>query len=123
MTIGIGCICDRGETVVLASDLRATYGTTPIGPHDHCGKLFTLRKHFPAMAVFAGRMSECHAVISQMVHKMSKFHLRRKIVREEVMNAIDESRFHELVRIYDWTLKSKIGILSMIFLGASVAAP
>jgi len=75
------------------------------------------------MAVFAGRMSECHAVISQMVHKMSKFHLRRKIVREEVMNAIDESRFHELVRIYDWTLKSKIGILSMIFLGASVAAP
>ena len=26
MTIGIGCICDRGETVVFASDLRATYG-------------------------------------------------------------------------------------------------
>ncbi|HVS87464.1 MAG TPA: hypothetical protein VHF01_04485 [Candidatus Acidoferrum sp.] len=69
------------------------------------------------MAVVAGRMSECHAVISQLVHKMSKFHLRRKIVREEVMNTIDESRFHELVRIYDWTLKSKMGISLHDFFG------
>jgi hypothetical protein len=117
MTIGIGCLCDKGETIVLASDLRATYGTTPIGPHDHCGKLFTLGRHFPALAVVAGRMSECHAVISQIVHKTSKFHLRKKIAREEVMNAIDESRFHELVRIYDWTLKSKMGISLSDFFG------
>jgi hypothetical protein len=53
MTIAIGCICERGETVVLASDLRATYRTTPVGPRDHCEKLFTPGKHFPVMAVIA----------------------------------------------------------------------
>lgn len=110
MTIGIGCICDRGGSIVLASDMRATYGTTPIGPHDHAGKLFTLNKHFPVMACVAGGLSVCHAVISQLVHMMRKFHVRKKVAREAVMDAIDYARGWELTRIYDWTLKAKMGI-------------
>ncbi len=109
VTIGIGCICERGDCVVLASDMRATYGTTPIGPHDHCGKLFTLGR-FPVMACVAGRMSECHAIISQVVHVMGRFHRRKKIAREHVMEVIDDARTREMRRIYDWTLKAKMGV-------------
>jgi hypothetical protein len=110
MTIGIGCICERGDCVVLASDMRATYGTTLVGPHDYCGKLFTLGKHFPVMACVAGRMSECHAVISQIVHTMRRIHRRTKIPRELVMQVIDDARAKEMRKIYDWTLKAKMGI-------------
>jgi hypothetical protein len=41
---------------------------------------------------------------------MRRFHLRKKVSREEVMDVIDDARAREMRRIYDWTLKSKMGI-------------
>ncbi len=35
MTIGIACVCDRGESIVIASDMRATYGSSP-GRAERC---------------------------------------------------------------------------------------
>src|SRR5258708_16764221 len=110
MTIGIGCICESGDCIVLASDMRANYGTSPVGPNDNCGKLFTLGKNFPVMACIAGRNSECHAVISQIVFAMRKFHLRKKIAREHVMQVIDDSRAREMLTLYDLTLRAKMRI-------------
>jgi 20S proteasome alpha/beta subunit len=109
MTIGIAVICERGEAVVMASDMRATYGTTPVGPNDACGKVFRLGS-FNTMVCVAGSMSSCHAVISQMVVNVRKFARGKRVYRESVIRAIDEARMRELTRIYGWTIHSSWGI-------------
>ena len=110
MTIGIGVICERGDCVVVASDMRATYGTTPIGPHDQCGKIFRLSP-FPTMACVAGNLSECHAIISQVAHNIRSLQrIKGRLGREHFMNVIDEARAREMRLIYSWTLRTKMGI-------------
>jgi 20S proteasome alpha/beta subunit len=109
MTIGIGCICERGDCVVLASDMRASYGTTPVGPNDACGKVFRLGQ-FNTMVCIAGRISSCHAVRSQLVHNVGKLSKLRIVSREHVIRAIDEARMRELRRVYDWTIQTNWGI-------------
>jgi len=111
VTIGIGVICERGDCIVIGSDMRASYGTEPeiIGPNDQCGKVFRLAP-FPTIACVAGRMSECHAVVSQICNSVRKLRQRRDIGREHVMNIIDEARKRELRLIYSWTLTTKLGI-------------
>lgn len=109
MTIGIGCICERGECIVMASDMRATYGTSPIGPNDACGKVFRVGP-FNLMACVAGGMSPCHAVISQLFVRARALNRKKRITREDVMLAIDESRGRELRRIYDWAMQAEWGI-------------
>jgi hypothetical protein len=109
MTIGIACICERGECMVMASDMRATYGTTPIGPNDACGKVFRLGS-FNTMVCVAGSMSSCHAVISQMVFNVQKFSRLKTINREHVINAIDEARIREVRKVYNWAMQANWGI-------------
>lgn len=55
-------------------------------------------------------MSECHAVISQIVHMMRRFHLRKTVGREHVIEIIDMARARELRRMYDWALRRRMGI-------------
>jgi|HubBroStandDraft_6_1064221.scaffolds.fasta_scaffold00205_54 20S proteasome alpha/beta subunit len=109
MTIGISCICERGECIVMASDMRVTYGTSPVGPNDACGKVFRLGS-FNTMVCVAGSMSSCHAVISQMVVNVQKFSKGKPVYREHVINAIDEARTRELRRVYDWSIRNYLGI-------------
>jgi 20S proteasome alpha/beta subunit len=109
MTIGIACICERGECVVMASDMRATYGTTPIGPNDACGKVYRLEP-FNTMMCVAGRLSSCHAVISEIVAQIKRLRRKRQIFREHIINAIDHARIREMRRAYDWAIESSWGI-------------
>jgi hypothetical protein len=110
MTIGIGVICERGECIVIGSDMRATYGTTPVGPNDNCGKVFRLAD-FPCMACVAGKMSSCHAVISQLVAQIKTLSRKRGMIpRELIMQAIDEARSREIRRLYRWAMETSWGI-------------
>jgi 20S proteasome alpha/beta subunit len=109
MTIGLACICERGECVVMASDMRATYGTSPVGPNDACGKVYRLEP-FNTMMCVAGSLSSCHAVISEIVSKVKPLRRRKHIFREHIINAIDAARVREMRRIYEWTIQSSWGI-------------
>lgn len=109
MTIGIACICGRGECVVMASDMRATYGTTPVGPHDACGKVFRLGS-FNTMVCVAGRMSSCHAVISQLIVNTRKYCKGSRVFRDSFIRAIDDARTKELRKVYDWSIRAYLGI-------------
>jgi len=42
MTLGVGVLCEHGECIVMASEQRATYGNSPVGPNDQCGKQYDL---------------------------------------------------------------------------------
>jgi 20S proteasome alpha/beta subunit len=109
MTIGIGCICEVGECIVMGSDMRASYGTTPIGPNDACGKVYRLEP-FNTMMCVAGSLSSCHSVISEVVSRVQRLRRKKKVFRENVINAIDSARIREMRRIYEWTIQSKWGI-------------
>ncbi len=112
MTLGIGVLCNHGETMVIGSEQRATYGTTgsiPIGPNDECGKQFYLKPHRVFVSV-AGSMSTCHAVYAQLAHLVDHLKEPDKIPPELMMKLIDEARFHELRRIYNWQIKKKMGV-------------
>jgi hypothetical protein len=109
MTIGIACVCERGECIVMASDMRATYGTTPIGPNDATGKVFRLGS-YNTMVCVAGSMSSCHAVISQLVVGVRKFSRFKKVYREHVIGAINHARIKELQTVYDWSIRTYLGI-------------
>jgi hypothetical protein len=93
----------------MASDMRATYGTTPVGPNDSCGKVYRLEP-FNTMMCVAGSLSSCHAVISEIVAKVKPLRKKKPIFREHIINAIDASRIREMRRVYDWTLESSWGI-------------
>ncbi len=112
MTLGIGVLCDHGETMVIGSEKRATYGATgnvPIGPNDECGKQFYLKPHRVFVSV-AGSMSTCHAVYAQLAHLIDHLKEPNKIPPELMMTLIDEARFHELRRVYNWQMKRKMGV-------------
>ncbi len=115
MTIGVACVCERGECFVLASDLRATYGTVPhgshyerIGPNDQCGKVFCVLPRL--IGCVAGRMSECHSVISHTITYLRRLAASKKIVRELVPACVDQARIREMHRIYNWALEKNWGI-------------
>jgi len=114
MTIGIACICERGGCFVLASDVRATYGTMPhgrnyqpVGPNDQCGKVFRITPSL--FGCVAGRLSECHAVISNTVARLRRLGTKRTR-REDVASAVDMARVREMTKIYTWTLAKTWGI-------------
>ncbi|MGH9684860.1 MAG: hypothetical protein ACRD4S_14760 [Candidatus Acidiferrales bacterium] len=112
MTLGIGVLCDGGETIVLGSEKRASYGATEnvqINPNDEAGKQYRLKPHKIFVCV-AGSLSTCHAVYSQFAHLVDDFKDPINISAETLMALIDKARCHELKRIYDWEIKKKMGV-------------
>src|SRR5579862_318566 len=112
MTLGVGVLCDHGETIVIGSEQRASYRTTEniaIGPNDECGKQFYMKPHRVFVSV-AGRMSTCHSVYSQFAHLVNHLKEPSNIPAERMMALIDEARFHTLKRLYDWELKKEMGV-------------
>jgi hypothetical protein len=115
MTVGIACVCEKGDCFVLSSDMRATYGTAPhganyerVGPNDQCGKLFFLQPRL--IGCVAGRMSECHAVIANMVFNLRLLNKARQNGREFIASAVDAARVREMRRLYAWTIEKNWGI-------------
>lgn len=119
MTIGISVVCDRGESIVIAGDIRATYGSAPIGPNDNCGKVFRLSE-LPTMACIAGRLGSCHSVISELTARIANLKTKTSISREDVTKAIDASRFKELRKLYNTAMEANWGISLPEFLSGKV---
>jgi hypothetical protein len=113
MTLGIGVLCDHGETFVLGSEQRASYGASKssiqIDPNDEAGKVFRLKPYRIFFSV-AGCMSTCHQVYSQFAHLVDHLKDKTKIPPELLMDLIDEARFWQMRRIYDWEIRKKMGI-------------
>ena len=108
MTLGIGAMCDKGETLVLASEGRVTYGETPIAPNERGLKQFYLKPHRVLVCV-AGRISHGHAIYSQFAHTVDQIKDKEHLPQELFMRLLDEARFREFRRICDWTLRTKVG--------------
>jgi hypothetical protein len=110
MTLGIAVLCDHGETIVMGSEQRATYGTTSaVGPNDECGKQFYMKPYNVFVSV-AGSLSVCQKIYAQLAHMVENLKDRENIPPELMATLVDEARFHEMKRIYDWKLKQTLGV-------------
>jgi hypothetical protein len=105
-------MCEHGETIVLASERRASYGATgnvQIDPNDEAGKQFYM-KPYRVFVCVGGSMSTCHAVYSQLVHLVHHLKDKENISPELLMTLTDMARFRELRRVYNWQIKRKMGV-------------
>ena len=119
MTIGIGVMCEYGDCAILASDMRVTYGTMPIDPHDRAGKQFSFPP-FNFGATMAGSTSSVHAIVSEFASQLKILLLayvqakeknpKVKIQFEHIRNALEFSRKKELRRLQACAMDSELGL-------------
>jgi len=115
VTIGIGVLCDGGNTAVLASDMRVTYGSSPVTPSDHAGKQYDFPPFLLAAAI-AGRACVNEAVISVMAHELNKLLVakmeepHKHFVSQHVRDILDYARKQELRKHQECAMEGELGI-------------
>jgi hypothetical protein len=115
VTIGIGVLCDSGNTAILASDMRVTYGKSPVTPSDHAGKQYDFSPYL-LVAAIAGRAGTNEAVISVMAHELNKLlvakmeHPDKHFVAQHVRHLMDYARKAELRKQQDCAMLGELGV-------------
>jgi len=112
MTLGIGVLCNKGETIVMGSEQRASYNVgnpVPIDPNDEAGKVYHVFPYRLFVSV-AGSLSVCQEVYAQFAHLIENLKQGTEISSELAAYLLNEARFHQLRRIYDWQLRRKMGV-------------
>jgi 20S proteasome alpha/beta subunit len=115
VTIGIGILCDGGDTAILASDMRVTYGKSPVPQSDHAGKQYDFSPYLLA-ATIAGRASTNEAVVSSVSHELAKLlatkkeHPDKLFVSEHVRRIMDFARKQELRKQQECAIEGELGI-------------
>ena len=114
VTIGIGVLCDGGETAILASDMRVTYGSSPVSPNDSAGKQYDFPPYLLA-ATIAGRASINQSVISVIADELSRLLAARQkqpdgvFVSDHVRHIVNFARKRELRKLQDCAMESELG--------------
>jgi len=119
LTVGIGVLCDDGQTVVLASDMRVTYGKHKDAlQHERAGKQYGVPPFNFAISI-AGSPSSTHAIVSQLSDNLK--HLlrawqaqrierpRARLAFENIRNAIESARKRELRRLQACAFETDLG--------------
>lgn len=105
MTVCIGLVCNGGKNILLAADMRATYGTTTT--NDQTAKLFDLPANF--CGAVAGSMGQCEDVISELYHQMNQLQAAG-FAPEQVRQLIVESYHKIYIQRSDETLRGDLKI-------------
>jgi len=107
VTVGIGVLAEAGNCVILASDTRATFPKSGIGPHDECGKQWQLLP-FHCSACAAGLLSVAQPLVDELSHQFVKLSnpRRKRIYTEHVALAIDWARYLIFRRRVDWSMRT-----------------
>ncbi len=110
MTVGIGVLAEASNVVILASDTRATFPNSNVGPHDECGKQWQLFP-FHVSACAAGTLSVAQPLVDELTRQFIKIAnpRRRKLYTGHIQKAIDEARFIIFRERVDWALKTTFG--------------
>jgi 20S proteasome alpha/beta subunit len=111
MTIGLGILCDAGNSIILVADTRASYGSHH---NDVCSKLYDLEHdHF---CVIAGDVGWSGIIASEFANRMKTLTRDKKgkkknlLLLERVKQEYQESRLHAFKWIADETLRNTLGI-------------
>jgi 20S proteasome alpha/beta subunit len=104
MTVAFGVLCDKGNSIILGADRRASYGG--YSTNDACGKVFDMadRRFY---AVIAGDISVAHMLESEIAHRIEQL---AKFSLEAVKQEITEARTHIHATRCDEALRSALAI-------------
>ena len=114
MTVGIGVICDEGDTAIIASDTRVTYGTMKVPQHEYAGKQYDFPP-FNFAAAIAGSTSSTHEIVSEFSGQLMTLLARKQadptfvIQFEHLRNAIEIARKKALRTLQACTMESDLG--------------
>jgi hypothetical protein len=114
VTIGIGVLCDGGETAILASDMRVSYRGSA-APSDRGGKQYDFPPFTLAVAI-AGRVSINASVASEMAYQLSGLLAAKRkfpnelIVAQHIHRIINRSRKKELRVVQECAMLARLGI-------------
>lgn len=115
MTIGIGVLCDDGDTAILASDMRVTYGNSPVSPSDSAGKQYEFPPYLLSASI-AGRANINEAVISVMALHLSELLVQKQkqpdglFVSEHVRHILERARKQELRKLQECAMLGELGV-------------
>lgn len=114
MTVGIGVVCDEGDSIILAGDMRVTYCGMDVDPHDRAGKLYEFSP-FNLSAAIAGTTSSTHAIISEFcvylkAYCQAKLKEPEKVLRfEHIRDSLEFARKKEMRRLQECEMQSQLG--------------
>ncbi len=115
MTIGIGVLCDGGNTAILASDMRVTYGNSPVAQSDYAGKQYDFPPYLLA-ATIAGRANINEAVLSVVALELDKLLAQKRkqpsgvFVSQHVRHILDRARKQELRKLQECAILGELGV-------------
>jgi hypothetical protein len=114
VTIGIGLLCDGGDTAILASDMRVTYGASPVSPNDSAGKQYDFPPYLLA-AMIAGRASINQSVVAVMADELCKLLAAKQkqpdgaFLSDHVRKIVNFARKQELRKLQDCAMEGELG--------------
>src|SRR5258708_36480537 len=97
MPIGIGALCERKGSIVIASDMRLSFDSPHINPNDYVGKVFD----FPLglYCCVAGTYSDCESIVSEITARLKDLEVERcdkPIYLEHIIQKVMRSQLHIL---------------------------
>jgi hypothetical protein len=109
VTIGIGALCQRGNCAIVASDMRASFGSN-LKPHDAAGKQWDMDVRYPLVACVAGVFGICQPTVDELNNHLATKVPEKDVYCEHIENAIDSARYRTFYRFVDWQLKMAYGL-------------
>lgn len=93
MTVGIAALCQEGQCILMAADMRGSFNDPTLPSHEYIGKQYRLP--FELMANTAGAKTVCQSMASELYAAMEKLKGEPKIVHDHIRNAIRDTQVQE----------------------------
>jgi hypothetical protein len=106
MTVGIGAICQGGQCVLMAADMRGSFEDSALPPHEYIGKQYTLP--FGFMVNTAGAKTVCQSMASELFTSIEKLKDEPKILHDHIRNAIRDTQVQEFGYRVEHKLNTKL---------------
>jgi hypothetical protein len=106
MTVGIGTICQSGQCVLMAADMRGSFEDASLPPHEYLGKQYPLPNGFNVNT--AGAKVICQSMASELYTQIEKVANEPNVYHDHIRNAIRETQFLEFAYRVDHELRFRL---------------
>jgi len=108
MTVGIGALCQSGQCIVMASDMRGSFEDAALPPHEYLGKQYALPNGLNVNT--AGSKNVCQSIASELYTQLESVMKLPAVQHDHIRNAIREAQFLEFLYRVDHELRFRLGI-------------
>jgi hypothetical protein len=103
MTVGIGTLCQSGQCILMATDMRGSFEDPAFPPHEYLGKQYPLPNNFNVNT--AGAKVICQSIASELYTQIEKLADEPQVHHDHIRNAIRDAQFLEFSYRVDHELR------------------